>query len=68
MRSQDDSDVNAEATTSEVASEGGSSGDIEVARKRGPGVGSERGETWRPSKESSETIARDNTGEGRRSP
>jgi len=54
--------------TKDVGSEGGSPGDVEVAREDLPASGSEAGETWRPSDSKPETIARDETGEGRRSP
>jgi hypothetical protein len=55
-------------TTDEVGNEGGSPGDVEVARDPVPATGSEAGETWRPRKDDLETIERDETGEGRRSP
>ena len=57
-----------ETPTGEVGSEGGSPGDVEVERRRGPGVGTEATETWRPWNDESETVARDETGKGRRSP
>ena len=67
MRPTDDTaDVN--ATTSDVASEGGSPGDVEIARDPVPAKGSEAGETWHPAKHDVNTIVRDETGEGRRSP
>ena len=53
--------------TTEVGSEGGSPGDVEVVRRNVPGKGSEAGDTYRPVHEETETIDRD-TGEGRRSP
>ena len=54
--------------TADVGSEGGTPGDVEVARKELPAVGSEAGETWQPADEDPETIVRDESGEGRRSP
>jgi hypothetical protein len=62
----DTADVN--ATTSDVGSEGGSPGDVEIAHDRIPATGSEAGETARPRNPAAETIVRDETGEGRRSP
>jgi hypothetical protein len=54
--------------TADVASEGGSPGDVEIASTSDVGVGSEVDETWRPTREGDETVRRDETGEGRRSP
>jgi hypothetical protein len=54
--------------TTEVASEGGGPGDVEIVRRRKPGTGSEATETLRPGEESREEIRRDETGRGRRSP
>jgi hypothetical protein len=54
--------------TGDVASEGGSPGDVEIAPTSDVGEGSEAGETWRPTRQGEETIRRDDTGEGRRSP
>jgi hypothetical protein len=55
--------------TADVGSEGGSPGDLEVARDPGPATGSEAGETRQPTGDGeSKTIVRDETGEGRRSP
>ena len=69
MRPQDDeADSRADTTRADVGSEGGSPGDVEVGRRRDPGVGSEAGETWRPSDETIVTTTRDESGEGRRSP
>lgn len=69
MRPPDDkSDVDVDATRADVGSEGGSPGDVELAREHGPGTGSEAGETWRPTDDTVEPIRRDETGEGRRSP
>ena len=66
MRASDDK---ADAdVTADVGSEGGSPGDVELAREHGPGTGSEAGETWRPTSDPVEPIHRDETGEGRRSP
>jgi hypothetical protein len=55
-------------TKADVGSEGGSPGDVEVARDPGPATGSEAGETWRPSTDNVKTVVRDESGEGRRSP
>jgi hypothetical protein len=69
MRPPDDKiDVEVDATQADVGSEGGSPGDVELAREHGPGTGSEAGETWRPTDNQVEPIRRDDTGEGRRSP
>jgi hypothetical protein len=54
--------------TAEVGTEGGTPGDVEIARKQVPGTGSEAGETWRPADDEPEAVVRDETGEGRRSP
>ena len=67
-RHDDDTDGKTDPTTADVGDEGGSPGDVEVERRGKPGVGSEAGETWRPSDEKVDTIIRDETGEGRRSP
>jgi HAD superfamily hydrolase (TIGR01549 family) len=57
------------AVTPEVGDEGGTPGDLEITERRGPATGSEGGETWRPADEPRpETIVRDETGVGRRSP
>jgi hypothetical protein len=69
MRPPDDkTDVEVDATAGDVGSEGGSPGDVELARERGPGTGSEADETWRPTDTRVEPIRRDETGEGRRTP
>jgi len=52
----------------DVASEGGSPGDVEIAPTSDVGVGSEADETWRPTRERDETVRRDEAGDGRRSP
>ncbi len=70
MRPPDDS-TDAETrtpTTADVGSEGGAPGDLEIGRDDDPGGGSEASETWQPSHERERTIARDETGKGRRSP
>jgi hypothetical protein len=54
--------------TADVGSEGGSPGDVEVEREPDPATGSEAGETWQPADNDFETVVRDETGEGRRSP
>ena len=64
----DKSDVDVDATRADVGSEGGSPGDVELAREHGPATGSEAGETWRPTDDTVEPIRRDESGEGRRSP
>jgi hypothetical protein len=67
MRPTDDTaDVN--VSTGDVGSEGGSPGDVEVAREPVPATGSEAGETVRPATDDTRTIVRDDSGEGRRSP
>jgi hypothetical protein len=69
MRPRDDkTDARPDTTRADVGSEGGSPGDVEVVREHEPGVGSEAGETWRPADETIDTVARDETGKGRRSP
>jgi len=54
--------------TADVGSEGGTPGDVEIVRNDLPLTGSEADETARPRDEKVETVARDETGEGRRSP
>jgi hypothetical protein len=54
--------------TPEVGSEGGSPGDLERNRQRDVGTGSEAGTTWHPTESDTETVKRDETGIGRRSP
>jgi len=54
--------------TAEVGSEGGSPGDVEIDRESSSLNGSEAGETARPAATREDTIARDETGRGRRSP
>jgi len=68
MRERDTPDVHADTTAADVGSEGGSPGDVELTRADEAAVGSEAGETWRPTDEKVETVRRDETGEGRRSP
>jgi len=63
-----DDTADANVTTSDVGSEGGSPGDVEIAHDRVPATGSEAGETARPRQHEVETIVHDETGEGRRSP
>jgi hypothetical protein len=65
---EDKAGVDTDTPTAEVGSEGGSPGDIEVVRRREPCAGTEATETWRPWRDDVETIARDETGVGRRSP
>jgi hypothetical protein len=67
MRPSDD--TTDAGVTADVGNEGGSPGDVEVARDRRPAAGSEAGETSQPAgDDKSNTIVRDETGEGRRSP
>ena len=54
--------------TADVGSEGGTPGDVEVVRSDLPATGSEAGETWRPGDEKDDTIVRDESGQGRRTP
>jgi len=55
--------------TSEVGSEGGSPGDVEIGvDRKHPGVGSEATEIWQPGRPPARDIVRSDTGEGRRSP
>jgi hypothetical protein len=63
-----DTGVRRQAPTGEVGSEGGSPGDVDVARRRVPAAGTEATETWVPERDDAETIAHDETGKGRRSP
>lgn len=57
-----------DVTKDDVGSEGGSPGDVEIARDPGPATGTEGGETWSPAQPDVTTVVRDETGEGRRSP
>lgn len=61
-------DVQVDSTKADVANEGGSPGDVELAHENSPGTGSEADETWRPADGRTKPIARDETGQGRRSP
>ncbi len=61
-------DITRRRVTSEVASEGGSPGDVEVGVDRQPTTGSEAGETARPTLPELSERAFDETGEGRRNP
>ena len=67
MRPPDDK-TDANTPTGEVGSEGGSPGDVEVVRRHEPSAGTEATETWRPWRDEADTIARDETGLGQRSP
>jgi hypothetical protein len=67
MRPTNDT-ADVDVTRDDVGSEGGSPGDVEVARDPAPATGTEAGETWRPTKHDVDTIVRDETGEGRRRP
>jgi hypothetical protein len=70
IASEGDDDIvnDSETTKADVGSEGGSPGDVEVVREWDPGEGSEAGETLQPAADRLETIVRDATGKGRRSP
>ncbi len=61
-------DLDEHRLTDEVASEGGSPGDVELEIDRAPATGSEAGETLRPEREEVTEIHRDETGPGRRNP
>jgi hypothetical protein len=63
-----DDDLDKGRTTSEVGDEGGGLGNVEVETDRGPGVGHEADETWRPGTRRRDVIVRDETGTGRRNP
>ena len=67
-RADDTADVQVDSTSEDVGGEGGSPGDVELARAHEPAAGSQAGETARPTVEKVETVHRDETGEGRRSP
>lgn len=54
--------------TDEVASEGGTPGDMELKRATGPGRGSEATQLWESERVDTDDIHRDDTGRGRRSP
>jgi hypothetical protein len=54
--------------TSEVGSEGGSFGDVEIDEIQPPSSGSEASETKKPEPKERVEIRRDETGVGRRSP
>ncbi len=57
-----------EDPTDEVASEGGSPGNVEIETEEEATTGSESTETTRPSRTPERPVVRDETGEGRRSP
>ncbi len=57
----------ADQPTAEVGSEGGSPGEVEIGADE-TGAGSESTETWRPADREVTEVARDETGEGKRSP
>ena len=67
-RTDTDLDHDRTGVTPEVGDEGGSPGNVEIGIDRGPGTGSEAGETWRPTDRHADKTVRDETGEGRRSP
>lgn len=54
--------------TDEVASEGGTPGDMELERESGHGRGSEATQLWESEQTDIDEIRRDDTGQGRRSP
>ena len=61
-------DTTDDDVTADVGSEGGSPGDVELARDPAPATGREAAETWQPASDDLHTVVRDETGEGRRSP
>lgn len=61
-------ELDTERPTSEVASEGGSPGDVEIDKGAEVGTGSEAGQTWQPADRDVHEVRRDETGIGRRSP
>jgi hypothetical protein len=63
-----DDTSDADVTSADVGGEGGSPGDVEIARDPVPATGSEAGETWRPTLDDQKAVVRDETGKGRRSP
>ena len=67
-KANEDRDDDRTEVTSEVGDEGGSQGDLEVASDRDPTKGSEAGEAVRPTSRHRDTVARDETGAGRRNP
>ena len=72
-KANDDSDIERDRpkdtdVTPEVGDEGGTPGDVEIDVDEGAATGSEAGEAWRPTDRNVDTIVRDETGEGRRSP
>jgi hypothetical protein len=54
--------------TREVGDEGGGPGDVEIESDHDAATGSEAGEAWRPTGRKIDSIVRDETGVGRRSP
>ncbi|HZR23179.1 MAG TPA: hypothetical protein VFA59_06300 [Vicinamibacterales bacterium] len=62
----DQEDLDLHDVTGEVASEGGSFGDLEIHRDKAPATGSEADELWRDVEIRHEPVNRDDT--GRRSP
>jgi hypothetical protein len=54
--------------SAEVASEGGTPGDVELDRNSGPGSGTEATEIWQQENNTTNQIHRDDTGRWRRSP
>jgi hypothetical protein len=61
-------DLDKDTVTSEVGDEGGSPADVEIAKERVTGTGSEADETWRPADDARLENISDETGERRRSP
>lgn len=54
--------------TAEVASEGGSPGNVEIESEPGAGTGSEATEVWSGDAGQEREVKRDETGTGRRNP
>ena len=68
MADSNDEDLDESRTTGEVGDEGGGVGNVEIETDRGPGVGREADETWRPADQRRDVTVRDETGTGRRNP
>ncbi len=66
-KKREDPAANANDPTAEVGSEGGTHGEVEIGADE-TGTGSEATETWRPADREVTEVARDETGQGKRSP
>ena len=68
-RPPDSPELDTDALTGEVGSEGGSPGDLEIEQQP-IGEGSEAGQLWHPDPHDTKQrdVRRDEAGEGRRSP